>query len=86
MSTMHCSVPIPLKLRSVPIETQRLSAHGNLQCHDPRGSSAVQAYAVCRTAGGIGSAYATGHEDVTCCMENDSGCAPDPFFSGNTET
>ena len=76
----------PRKLRSLPIETQRLSAHGSLQCHDPRGSSAMQAYAVCRTAVGIRSAYATDHEDMTCCMEDSSGCAPNHSPSGNTET
>lgn len=45
----------------------------------------MQAYAVCRTAGDIGSAYATAHEELTCCMENSSGCARDPSTSGNTE-
>lgn len=51
----------------MPIETQRLSPHGGLQCHDLLGLLSMQAYAVCRTAGGIASAYATGHEDVTFC-------------------
>ena len=86
MSTMRCSVPKPVNLRSMPIKSQRLNPHGSLQCHEPRGSSTMQVYAVCRTAGGIGSAYATGHEDMTCCMENSSGCAPDASPSGNTDT
>lgn len=46
----------------------------------------MRAYAVSRTAGGIGSAYATGHEDVTIYVVNSSGCAPDASPSGNTET
>lgn len=45
----------------------------------------MQAYAVCRTAVGIRSAYATSHEGVTYCGENSSGCAPDPSLSGSTD-
>ena len=61
---MHRNVPSEpnlLQLRSTLAESQRLSPHGSLQCHDPRGSLNTQAYTVCRTAGGIGSAYATGN-------------------------
>ena len=45
----------------------------------------MQVYAICRTAVGIRSAYATGHEDVTYCGENSSGCAPDLSLSGSTD-
>ena len=84
MPAVHYNVPNPATLRSMPIETQRLSPHGGFQCHDLLGLSSMQAYAVCRTAGGIASAYATGHEGVTFCVENSSGCAPNPTASGNT--
>lgn len=46
----------------------------------------MQAYADCRTVGAIGSAYATGHKDMTCCVGNSSGGAADPPPSGNTDT
>lgn len=69
----------------MPIKTQRLSPHGGLQCHDLLGLSSMQAYTVCRTAGGIASAYATGYGDVTFCVEDSSGCAPNPPASGNTD-
>lgn len=76
--TLQRTEPNPAMLRSLPIETQRLSPHGSFQCHEPRGSSVMQAFAVCRATGNIGPAYVTGREEMIGCVENNSGCRPDP--------